>query len=260
VTATTVSLPYNDMDALEAAFAERGDSIAAVIAEPIAGNMGVVLPAPGFLEMIGRLTRKAGALFLADEVITGFRVARGGAQALLGFEPDLTILGKIIGGGLPAAAYGGRRDVMRNISPSGPVYQAGTLSGNPLAMAAGIAGLETLRQVDFYHRLARSTDRLRAGLEQAASRAGAAVTVNSATGMLTVFMTDEPVGRLEDAERSDTHRFARFFHGMLRRGFYLPPSQFEAWMMSSAHTDEIIDETVGAAEEAFRESTARDSA
>jgi glutamate-1-semialdehyde 2,1-aminomutase len=247
----TIVLPYNDSAAVEAAFQERGENIAATIVEPIAGNMGVVLPAPGFLETLRRCTADAGALLILDEVITGFRVARGGAQSWLGLEPDLTTLGKIIGGGLPVGAYGGRRQIMGQMSPAGPVYQAGTLSGNPLAMAAGIASLEALRAQGFYSHLARMAERLASGLRDAAAAAGIPVIVNSFTGMLTLFFTDVPVTDLRTAQTADTARYARFFHAMLERGIYLPPSQFEAWMLSSQHSPEVVDRTIEAAREAM---------
>jgi glutamate-1-semialdehyde 2,1-aminomutase len=224
-----------------------------VIVEPIAGNMGVVPPVPGFLEAIQTLTRETDALFICDEVITGFRVAPGGAQQKLGLEPGLTTLGKILGGGLPVGAFGGRRDVMEYIAPVGPVYQAGTLSGNPLAMAAGLAGLEALQTDGFYQALDDRTQQLASGLRSAAARAQIPVTVNAVTGMLTVFFAPGPINSLETAQRSDTGLYARFFHAMLERGVYLPPSQYEAWMLSAAHTEEIIAQTVEAAAEAFQE-------
>jgi glutamate-1-semialdehyde 2,1-aminomutase len=252
-TADTLVAAYNDAPVLAALFAEHGERIAAVIVEPIAGNMGVVPPHPDFLSVVRELTARAGALLIADEVITGFRVAPGGAQELLSLHPDLTVLGKIIGGGLPVGAYGGRGDIMRLVAPSGPVYQAGTLSGNPLAMAAGIAGLEPLRDRAFYARLEETTRTLASGLQRAASDAGITIAVNAAVGMLTVFFRPRPVYGLADAEASDTAAFARFHAAMLRHGIYLPPSQFEAWMISSAHTHEIIQETVGAAATSFRE-------
>lgn len=251
VVAQTTVLPFNDVEALERLFADRGHEIAAVIVEPIAGNMGVVPPVPGFLETIRRVTEDTGSLFIADEVITGFRVALGGAQQLLDFTPDLTTLGKIMGGGLPVGAYGGRRDLMEEMAPAGEVYQAGTLSGNPLATAAGLANLLPLEEAGFYERLDALTQRLAEGLRQAAAATGIAATVNAAPGMLTLFFAEGPIASLDDAERSDTRQFARFFHAMLDRGIMLPPSQFEAWMISSAHTEQIIDETIEAAEKAL---------
>jgi glutamate-1-semialdehyde 2,1-aminomutase len=252
-TATTIVAPFNDTPALEAVIGAHGPRIAAIILEPIAGNMGVVMPNSDFLDAARRLSANTGALLIADEVITGFRVALGGAQARLDIRPDLSILGKILGGGLPVGAYGGRREIMRSVAPEGPVYQAGTLSGNPLAMAAGVAGLAPLRDPGFYQRLDAGTDNLARGLRQAAEEAGVPLTVNAVTGMLTAFFTTGKVQSLADAAGSDTATFARFHAAMLRRGMYLPPSQFEAWMLSSAHTDEIIHQTVSAAGEALRE-------
>jgi glutamate-1-semialdehyde 2,1-aminomutase len=251
VVAQTSVLPFNDAGAVEQLFADRGEEIAAVIVEPIAGNMGVVLPKPGFLETIRRVTSEAESLFIADEVITGFRVSLGGAQELLHVTPDLTTLGKIIGGGLPVGAYGGRRALMEQMAPVGEVYQAGTLSGNPLATAAGLANLLPLQQPGFYERLDALTQRLADGLRRAAHGVGAPVTVNAVTGMLTLFFTEGPVASLDDAQRSDTGRYARFFHAMLDRGILLPPSQFEAWMISSAHSEALIDQTIEAAERAL---------
>ncbi len=241
---STLAAPYNNIAVLRQLFAAHGDQIAAVIVEPIAGNMGVVPPAAGFLDAIRELTRHTAALFICDEVITGFRVALGGAQEALDCSPDLTTLGKILGGGLPVGAYGGRRDIMKQVSPSGPVYQAGTLSGNPVAMAAGLASLAPLHDRSFYQMLSTNTECLAAGLRNAAVKAGIPVTVNACNGMLTVFFSEVPVTTLADAQSCDTDRYARFFHAMLDRGIYLPPSQFEAWMLSSQHTPDIIHYTV----------------
>jgi glutamate-1-semialdehyde 2,1-aminomutase len=249
--ASTIVAPYNDMPALEAIFDLHGPEIAAVIVEPIAGNMGVVAPDVRFLRTIRRLTSRFGAVFICDEVITGFRVHHGGAQALLGFEPDVTTLGKIIGGGLPIGAYGGSRAIMEHMAPVGSIYQAGTLAGNPLAMAAGLASLRPLKVPDFYSRLAEKTETLKTGLEGAAHRAGVPICVSAVPGMLTVFFTPHPVHDLAGAEVADTHMYARFFHQMLERGVYLPPSQFEAWMLSSAHDDAVLSEAIQAASEAF---------
>lgn len=251
--AQTVVVPYNDSAALRRIFEERGPEIAAVIVEPIAGNMGVVPPADGFLACIRELTSDAGALFICDEVITGFRVSLGGAQGLLGLEPDLTTLGKIIGAGLPVGAYGGRREIMERVAPTGDVYQAGTLAGNPLAMRAGLANLEGLRAPGFYEELDRKTERLAGGVRAAIAARGLPATINTCTGMLTLFFTPGPVTALAAAEASDTARYAAFFQAMLARGIYLPPSQFEAWMLSAAHNDEVIDRTIAAAEEALAE-------
>jgi len=249
----TLVAEYNDPDSLCALFDKHGADIAAVIMEPFAGNMGVVSPDPDFLEAIRRLTSDHGALFICDEVITGFRVALGGAQSVLDLDPDITTLGKILGGGLPIGAFAGSSDVMRHIAPDGPVYQAGTLSGNPISTAAGIANIEPLHQPTFYEHLKSLTDRLAIGLTEAAGTSNIPVTVNVQTGMLTVFFTNGPVRDLHSARESDTGHFARFFHAMLENGVYIPPSQFEAWMLSSSHTEELIDRTIEAAWEAFRE-------
>jgi glutamate-1-semialdehyde 2,1-aminomutase len=252
VTSGTLIARFNDVESVRGLFGDRGDEIAAVIVEPIAANMGVVPPADGFLETLRRLTHVNGSLLIFDEVITGFRVARGGAQELFNIKPDITVLGKIVGGGLPVGAYGGARNLMEQMAPTGPVYQAGTLSGNPLAMAAGLATVEGLSTPDAYQRLAEITSELAHGLVEAARVAGVPVTMNSVVGMLTVFFSEDPVIDLETAKRSDTTRFAHFFHAMLDRGVYLPPSQFEAWMPSLAHTSGDIDLTVEAALESLR--------
>jgi glutamate-1-semialdehyde 2,1-aminomutase len=246
VAALTATLPFNDADAAALLFAQRGPQIAAVIVEPIAGNMGVVPPRPDFLDRLRSLCERAGALLVFDEVITGFRVARGGAQALAGVQPDLTCLGKVIGGGFPVGAYGGRRDVMRRVAPLGPVYQAGTLSGNPVAMRAG---LETLALLDdaAYRRLDELGGALADGLRAVARRAGVPLTVNRAGSMLTPFFADGPVEDAGAARRSDTARYARFFHALLDRGIMVPPSQFEAWFVSLAHTEEDVRRTCEAA-------------
>lgn len=249
--ALTHTLPYNDADAVAALFAERGAEIAAVIVEPVAGNMGVVPPQPGFLERLREITRQHGALLLFDEVITGFRVARGGAQERYGVQADLTTLGKIIGGGFPLAAYGGRREVMEQMAPSGPVYQAGTLSGNPVAVAAGLAMLRLLSRPGLDQELEEKAAALQAGLEEAVARAGVPATVNRVGSMLTTFFTAGPVTDYESARQSDTARYAAYFQEMLARGFYLAPSQFEAAFVSDVHTREQIDATVAAAREAL---------
>jgi glutamate-1-semialdehyde 2,1-aminomutase len=249
----TLVVEYNDVAGLEEAFTRHGRDIAAVIVEPVAGNMGVVAPVPGFLEAVQRLCESSGAQFICDEVITGFRVARGGAQSIMGISPDITILGKIIGGGLPVGAYGGSARIMEQVAPVGPVYQAGTLSGNPLAMAAGIAALRPLQDAAYYKRLEQRTGTLAAALREHALKAGVPVQVNCVTGMLTVFFADGPVGTLADAQAADLDRFSRFFHAMLRRGVFLPPSQFEAWMISASHGEGEIDLTLEAAEESFAE-------
>jgi len=250
--AGTLSARYNDLASVEALFAANGDDIAAVIVEPVAGNMGVVPPRPGFLEGLRAITRRHGALLIFDEVITGFRVAYGGAQTLYGVQPDLTCLGKIVGGGLPVGAYGGRREIMERVSPTGPVYQAGTLSGNPIAMAAGIATLRALQQPGVYDDLERKAARLQQGLKEAAAEAGVPATVNRVGSMLTAFFVDVDVEDYESAKRADTARYAAFFHAMLAEGVYLAPSQFEAAFVSTAHTDEDIERTVLAARKALR--------
>jgi glutamate-1-semialdehyde 2,1-aminomutase len=250
-TRETLVAPYNDTAAVEILFAHYPDEIAAVIVEPVAGNMGCVPPAAGFLEGLRALTRDRGALLIFDEVMTGFRVAYGGAQTLSGIAPDLTSLGKIVGGGLPAAAYGGRREIMELVAPSGPVYQAGTLSGNPLAMAAGIAQLEALRAPGVYERLEHLSARLADGFATAARAAGVAICQTRVGSMFCTFFTDEPVTDETSAKRSDTHAYATFFHAMLEAGVYLAPSQFEAGFLSFAHSDEDIARTVQAAGHAF---------
>jgi glutamate-1-semialdehyde 2,1-aminomutase len=250
--ALTIALPFNDLDAVRRTFAARGAEIAAVIVEPVAGNMGVVPPAPGFLAGLAEITRRHGALLIFDEVITGFRVAPGGAQALYGVRPDLTCLGKIIGGGLPVGAYGGRRDLMERVSPLGGVYQAGTLSGNPLAVAAGLATLRALADASVYARLEALGARMARGLEDAAARAGVPITVNRVGSMLTAFFTDAPVTDYASARRSDTQRYARYFHAMLERGVFLAPSQFEAAFVSLAHAEADLDAAADAAASAFR--------
>jgi glutamate-1-semialdehyde 2,1-aminomutase len=244
--ATTIALPFNSIDAVEKAFRERGDKIAAVIVEPVVGNMGCVPPLPGYLETLRNLTSKHGSLLIFDEVMTGFRLALGGAQQRFGIQPDLTTLGKIIGGGLPMAAYGGRADIMRKVAPIGPIYQAGTLSGNPLAVSAGIAMLRYLKShPDVYEIVERRTAQLTA-------QAPPGITINRVGSMFTFFFTSGPVTDWESAKRSDTGRFKAFFHWMLDRGVYLAPSQFEAGFVSLAHTEAEIDNTVEAAAAAFR--------
>jgi glutamate-1-semialdehyde 2,1-aminomutase len=242
---TTIALPFNNIEAVEATFRKRGDHIAAVIIEPVVGNMGCVPPAPGYLSALRELCTKYGALFIFDEVMTGFRVAPGGAQQLFGIKPDMTVMGKVIGGGLPIAAYGGRRDIMMHIAPMGPIYQAGTLSGNPLAVSAGIAMLRYIQQNPGLYA------ELDAKAQQLANAAPAGITVNRVGSMFTWFFTDQPVTDYESAKRADTGRFKKFFHAMLERGIYLPPSQFEAAFVSTAHGDADIECTVTAAKECF---------
>jgi len=247
----TLSLPYNDLDAAARALKQYPGEVAAIFVEPVAGNMGVVPPQAGFLEGLRRLCDAEGSLLIFDEVITGFRVAWGGAQSLFGIKPDLTCLGKIMGGGLPVGAYGGRRDLMEQMAPAGPIYQAGTLSGNPVAVAAGIATLKALGEPGTYESLEEKGAWLARELAGAAARRGAPVAVNRVGSMLTVFFTDGPVTCLAEAKAADLTRFQRFFQGMLAEGVYLPPSQFEAWFISTAHSSEDLKYTVAAAEQAL---------
>jgi len=251
VAALTVALPFNDLAAVRHVFETRGAEVAAVIVEPVAGNMGVVPPAAGFLAGLRDLSTQHGAVLIFDEVITGFRVAPGGAQALYGVRPDLTCLGKIIGGGLPVGAYGGRRDLMEHVAPLGSVYQAGTLSGNPLAVSAGIATLRALAEPAAYARLEQLGRTLEAGIMDAAARARVPLTVNRVGSMLTAFFTDGPVTDYASAKRSDTARYARYFHAMLERGVFLAPSQFEAAFVSLAHSEEDLEVTASACREAM---------
>jgi glutamate-1-semialdehyde 2,1-aminomutase len=250
--ADTLVAAYNDLDSVRQVFDANRDQIAAVIVEPIAGNMGLVPPADGFLSGLRDLTRAAGALLIFDEVISGFRAAAGGAQAVTGVRPDLTCLGKIIGGGLPVGAYGGRADLMALVSPAGPVYQAGTLSGNPLAMTAGLWCLNNLSP-RLYKSLAALGTRLAGGLADAARDAGVPLQVNAFGSLLTPFFTDRPVRDFASATSANTDRYAAFFRAMLQRGVYPPPSQFEAWFLSGAHTARDINRTIRAAREAMKD-------
>lgn len=250
-TTDTLILEYNEIPGLQSAFAARGSEIAAIILEPVVGNMGVVIPQTGFLEACRELCTQHGSVLIFDEVMTGFRVAHGGAQQLFGITPDLTTLGKIVGGGLPVGAYGGRRDIMDTVSPVGPVYQAGTLSGNPLAMAGGLGMLRAVKELNPYPGLERQTARLTTGLSAAASKAGIPHTIPRVGSMFTLFFNPDPVTSYSVSKRNDTKAFARFFHAMLERGVYLPCSQFEAVFVSAAHTDEDIDATIAAAEDVF---------
>jgi glutamate-1-semialdehyde 2,1-aminomutase len=244
---TTLALPFNDVPSLEQAFAERGSEIACVIVEPVAGNMGCVLPAPGYLAAMREICTKHGALLIFDEVMTGFRVAPGGAQELYGIVPDMTTMGKVIGGGLPIAAYGGRKEIMTYVAPSGPIYQAGTLSGNPLAVAAGLAMLRYLKtHPEVYQQLEERTALL-------ATAAPEGITVNRVGSMITFFFTDKPVTDYESAKTSDTKRFGRFFHALLERGIYWPPAQYEAAFVSGAHTQEDIEQTVATMRDCFQQ-------
>jgi glutamate-1-semialdehyde 2,1-aminomutase len=248
----TLSLPYNDSECFQRVMARQGDRVACVIVEPVAGNMGLVAPAQGFLQTLRRLTAQHGALLIFDEVMTGFRVAYGGAQRRYRIRPDLSCFGKIIGGGLPVGAYGGRRKIMSRIAPQGPIYQAGTLSGNPLAMAAGIATLKQLQKKGFYETLEAKSARFCDGLAAAAARAGVAVQVDHVGSMLGLFFCADPVRSFADAKKCDLERFAKFYQGMRQAGVYIAPSQFEALFLSSAHTVEQIDATVRAAEKVLR--------
>jgi len=251
LTSDTLVSPYNNVEAVEQLFKDFASDIAAVIVEPIAGNMGVVLPQPGFLERLRSLTQQHGALLIFDEVITGFRVAYGGAQQLYGITPDLTCLGKIIGGGFPVGAYGGRRDIMQMVAPSGEVYQAGTLAGNPLAMTAGIETITILKESGIYEKLERKASILEKGIVEAANKTGVDIKLPRIGSMFTVFFTKDTVIDYETAAKADTRLYARFFHEMLSQGVYLPPSQFEAAFVSLAHTDEDIQTTINTVGETF---------
>lgn len=251
VAALTLSARYNDLTSVEAALARQRGGVGAILVEPIAGNMGLVPPVSGFLEGLRAICDREGALLIFDEVISGFRASPGGAQGLLGVTPDLTCLGKIIGGGLPVGAYGGREDIMRRVAPDGPVYQAGTLSGNPLAMTAGLWSLGQLSD-RLYARLEQLGELLAEGLADAAHRAACDVSINRVGSLLTVYFTDRPVFNYDDAKDADTAAYGRFFQTMLGESVYLPPSQFEAWFLSGAHTTRDIDTTIAAAKKAFR--------
>ena len=242
---TTITLPFNNTEAVEQAFANHGEKIAAIIVEPVCGNMGCIPPAPGFLESLRAITAKHDSLLIFDEVMTGFRVAPGGAQQLYNIKPDLTTLGKVIGGGLPIAAYGGRQDIMAHVAPSGPIYQAGTLSGNPLAVSAGLA---MLRYIQTHPEIYQQFHAATAALAASASKG---ITVNRVGSMMTWFFTPAPVTDYDTAKHSETSRFKRFFHAMIERGIYLPPSQFEALFVSTAHSEEDLKRTAEAASESF---------
>ncbi|MGV8961500.1 MAG: glutamate-1-semialdehyde 2,1-aminomutase [Stenotrophomonas sp.] len=248
----TLTLPYNDFDAATQLFAEQGAEIAGLIIEPVVGNANCIPPREGYLQHLRALCTQYGTVLIFDEVMTGFRVALGGAQAHYGITPDLTTFGKIIGGGMPVGAYGGRRDLLSQIAPSGPIYQAGTLSGNPVAMAAGLAMLELVQQHGFHDRLTAATHRLCEGLEHAARDAGVAVTTTQVGAMFGLFFTDQKVETYAQATACDTAAFNRFFHAMLERGVFLAPSAYEAGFMSSAHDDAVIEATLVAAREAFK--------
>jgi len=249
--AHTLSIPYNDIECVKTVMDKQGDKIACIIVEPVAGNMGLVPPVDGFLETLRKLTEKHGSILIFDEVMTGFRVAYGGAQSLYGITPDITCLAKIIGGGLPVGAYGGRREIMEHIAPQGPVYQAGTLSGNPLAMAAGIATLTQLKTPGFYDALDEKGYRLAGGLKKAAERSGIKVALDRVGSMLGLFFTDKPVKNYNGAKTSDLNMYASYYKGMFEKGIYLAPSQFESFFISAAHNTEHIDATIQAAKEVF---------
>jgi glutamate-1-semialdehyde 2,1-aminomutase len=248
----TITLPYNDLDALDTVFAEIGEQVACVIVEPIAGNMNMVPPVPGFHDKLRELCTSTGTILIFDEVMTGFRVAKGGAQSIFGITPDLTTLGKIVGGGMPAAAFGGRADIMASLAPDGPVYQAGTLSGNPVAMAAGLATLELIDAPGFYESLTTKTEQLINGLAAAAADAGIAMATECEGGMFGLVFTDaESVRSFDQVAAADVERFKKFFHGMLDAGVYLAPSAFEAGFVSAAHDDKELNATIDAATKVF---------
>lgn len=249
----TLVAKFNDLDSVKALFEQNPDGIAAVIVEPIPGNMGLIMPQDGFLEGLREVTKAYGALLIFDEVISGFRASAGGAQKVFNVIPDLTCLGKIIGGGLPVGAFGGKKEIMAHLSPSGPVYQAGTLSGNPLAMSAGYTALSVLKEEQPYEALAQMGMKLADGLRALVDKHGVSVTINQFGSLLTVFFTDRPVTCYADATSSDTEKFGRFFSVMLENGVHLPPSQFECWFLSTAHTHEDIEKTLAAADLAFAE-------
>jgi glutamate-1-semialdehyde 2,1-aminomutase len=250
--ALTLNAPYNDLHAVERLFAQHHNKIAAIIVEPVAANMGVVLPQPGFLTGLREISRQNGALLIVDEVITGFRLHNGAAQQLMGIEADLTTFGKIIGGGVPVAAYGGRADLMNNVAPLGPVYQAGTLAGNPLAMSAGIATLKQLAAPGFYEAIEKRARRLADGLRNAAQNVGVPAQVNAIGSLATLFFAPQPIRNYNDAKKSDTKRYGEFFRNMLGRGVFLAPSQYEAAFVSAAHTDADIEHTLVAASESLK--------
>ena len=251
-TANTLTAPYNDLEAVKQLFAENPDAISGVILEPIVGNAGFIQPEPGFLEGLRELTKENGALLVFDEVMTGFRISYGGAQAHFGVTPDLTTMGKVIGGGLPVGAYGGRREIMEMVAPAGPMYQAGTLSGNPLAMTAGIKTLELLKQPGSYEKLTATTEKLVAGIKEAATSAGLPITSGSVSAMFGFFLCEGPVRNFEEAKATDAERFGKLHRAMLGRGVYLAPSAFEAGFTSLAHSDADIEATI----QAFRDSFA----
>lgn len=247
--AHTLSLPYNDIDCIKTVMADRGEEVACIIVEPVAGNMGVVPPVDGFLETLRKLTREAGSLLIFDEVMTGFRIAYGGAQSLYGISPDITCLGKIIGGGLPVGAYGGKREILEHMAPQGPVYQAGTLSGNPLAMAAGIATIKQLKTPGFYDVLDKKSERLASGITEMVKKAGISATAERVGSMMGLFFTARDVKNFDDAKTCDLEMFSAFYKGMRQKGIYIAPSQFEALFVSASHEMKHIEATITAVEE-----------
>jgi glutamate-1-semialdehyde 2,1-aminomutase len=249
VAESTLSLPFNDIEGIKKVMADKGDKVAGVIVEPVAGNMGLVAPEDGFLETLRELTETHGCMLIFDEVMTGFRVAYGGAQSLYGITPDLSCFGKVIGGGLPVAAYGGKKEIMSQIAPQGSIYQAGTLSGNPIAMAAGIATLKELKKPGVYEALNEKSKRLITGLGNAAQKAGIAARVGHVGSMLGMFFTDQNVANFDDAKTCDLELFSNFYQGMRQHGIYIAPSQFEVLFLSTAHNDEHVDATINAAEQ-----------
>ncbi len=249
----TIVLPYNDTNALREAFEKYGNDIAGVIVEPVAGNMGVVVPEKEFLKELRKLTREYGSLLIFDEVITGFRISKGGAQEYFGIEPDITCLGKILGGGLPVGAYGGRREIMERVAPEGEIYQAGTLAGNPLAMVSGSETLKELRDKEPYDELSRRTEELAKGVSEILSEKGIPHTINRIASMMTVFFKEGEVKNFEDAKKSDTEMFARFFRALLKNGVLIPPSQFEAWFLTTSHEDRDIEEALEKIKKAVKE-------
>ncbi|NPA39294.1 MAG: glutamate-1-semialdehyde 2,1-aminomutase [Thermodesulfobacteria bacterium] len=253
LTSHTINLPYNDADAVKEAFEKFGEEIAAVIVEPVAANMGVVPPKEGFLEFLREVTQKYGALLIFDEVITGFRLGLSGAQGVFGVIPDLTCLGKIIGGGLPVGAYGGKAEIMSLIAPEGPVYQAGTLSGNPIAVAAGLATIKELKKPGTYERLEALTSMLEEGIKDVLKKLGLSYKTTRVASMFTLFFTEKEIENFQSVSSCDTDKFAYFWQAMLKRGVYLPPSQFEAWFVSLAHTEKEIETTINAVYEALKE-------
>jgi len=253
LTKHTISLPYNDLSGVEDVFAQIGKEIACIIVEPVAGNMGVVLPEEGFLKGLRRVTQRYGSLLIFDEVITGFRVSWGGAQVHYGINPDLTCLGKIIGGGMPVGAYGGKKEIMSLIAPEGQVYQAGTLSGNPLAMSAGLATLKILQRPEVYKELEKKTKQLTEGIKQAAKETGISLQINQIASMFSLFFNDRPVTDYKSVLKSNSDMFIKYFYGMLKRGIYLAPSAYEASFVSLAHTDEDIKRTIEAVYHTFKE-------